>query len=73
MIGGVILNAAVAEGSRMRVRLLTLIMIAVTLAGCAPDIFLGWGLPRNEYCNDAGTFPGKPISGDCLDSLHDGP
>lgn len=54
----------------MRVRLLTLIMIAVTLAGCAPDIFLGWGLPRNEYCNDAGTFPGKPISGDCLDSLH---
>jgi hypothetical protein len=73
MIGGVILNAAIAEGASMRVRLLTLIMIAVTLAGCAPDIFLGWGLPRNEACNDAGTFPGKPISGDCLDSLHDGP
>jgi hypothetical protein len=48
-------------------------MSALALTGCAPDIFLGWGLPRNEYCNDAGTFPGKPISGDCLDSLHDGP
>jgi hypothetical protein len=73
MMGAVILNGGVGTGVTMRVRLLALLLSALALAGCAPDIFLGWGLPRNEYCNDAGTFPGKPISGDCLDSLHDGP
>jgi hypothetical protein len=50
-------------------RLLVLLALALPLAACQLDVFLGYGLPDNEACRDAGTLPSRPLSTDCLDSL----
>ncbi|MGE0116780.1 MAG: hypothetical protein AB7S71_14665 [Dongiaceae bacterium] len=50
-------------------RLLVPIAMALLLAACQVDVFLGYGLPANDACRDADTLPGRPLSTDCLDSL----
>ena len=50
-------------------RLLALLALALPLAACQLDVFLGYGLPDNEACRDGGALPSRPLSTDCLDSL----
>jgi len=52
-------------------RWLLTIALGLCLAGCETGLFFGYGLPDNDACRDAATLPGKPVSGDCLETLKD--
>lgn len=45
------------------------VAVALALASCEADVFLGYGLPGNDACRQAASLPGKPITIECLDSL----
>ena len=55
----------------LAVPILSLILIALILAGC--EIAVALGLPRNDACNDVDTNPGAPISNECLDTIGKSP
>lgn len=55
----------------LAVPILSLILIALFLAGC--EIGMALGLPRNDACNDVETNPGAPISNECLDTIGKSP
>lgn len=55
----------------LAVPILSLILIALILAGC--EIGVALGLPRNDACNDVDTNPGAPISNECQDTIGKSP